>query len=155
MLLKHDYIYGLKILENIEIEHIFQSKAFFYLTNNLHTSCFSAFKWGCCPMGGISFDGGEGGGRGLQKKSWDGGGGTPPPPPTHPTMGNPALTKGGVEPSNNWGTWRVCSNFFAKKGWGKSERRVDSFFYCFSSNKILKRLISHILPIVKTLTTST
>ena len=30
--------------ENIEIEHVFQSKAFFHLTSNLHTSCFSAFN---------------------------------------------------------------------------------------------------------------
>ena len=37
-------LYGLKISENIEIEHIFQSKAFFHLSGNLHTSCFSAFK---------------------------------------------------------------------------------------------------------------
>ena len=34
----------LKISENIEIEHVFQFKAFFHITSNLHTSCFSAFK---------------------------------------------------------------------------------------------------------------
>ena len=37
-------LYGLKISENIEIEHVFQFKAFFHITSNLHTSCFSAFK---------------------------------------------------------------------------------------------------------------
>ena len=37
-------LYGLEISENIEIEHVFQSKAFFHLTSNIHTSCFSAFK---------------------------------------------------------------------------------------------------------------
>ena len=30
--------------KNIDIEHVFQSKAFFHLTSNLRTSCFSAFK---------------------------------------------------------------------------------------------------------------
>ena len=39
------WLYGLKIPENIEIEHVFWSKAFFfYLTSNLHTSYFSTFK---------------------------------------------------------------------------------------------------------------
>ena len=42
MLLKR--LYGLKISEKIEIEHVFQSKAFFHLSSNLHTSCLSAFK---------------------------------------------------------------------------------------------------------------
>ena len=37
-------LYGLKISENIDIEHVFQSKAFFRLGSNLHTSCLSAFK---------------------------------------------------------------------------------------------------------------
>ena len=37
-------LYGLKISENIEIEHIFQSKAFFHLSSNLHTSCINACK---------------------------------------------------------------------------------------------------------------
>ena len=37
-------LYGLNISENIEIEHIFQSKAFVHLSGNLHTSCFSAFS---------------------------------------------------------------------------------------------------------------
>ena len=37
-------LYGLKILENNDIEHAFQSKAFFHLSSNLHTSCLSAFK---------------------------------------------------------------------------------------------------------------
>ena len=38
------YLYGLKTLEDIEIEHVFQSKAFFHLSGNLHTSCLSGFK---------------------------------------------------------------------------------------------------------------
>ena len=37
-------LYGLKILENIEIYHVFQSKAFFHLGGNVRTSCFSAFN---------------------------------------------------------------------------------------------------------------
>ena len=37
-------LYRLKISENIEIEHVFQSKAFFHLSSKLHTSCLSAFK---------------------------------------------------------------------------------------------------------------
>ena len=37
-------LYGLTISENIEIEHVFQSKAFFHLSGNLHTSCFSTFN---------------------------------------------------------------------------------------------------------------
>ena len=38
-------LYELKVSENIEIEHAFQSKAFFFcLSGNLYTSCFSAFK---------------------------------------------------------------------------------------------------------------
>ena len=37
-------LYGLKISENIEIGHFFQSRAFFHLSSNLHTSCLSAFK---------------------------------------------------------------------------------------------------------------
>ena len=37
-------LYELKISENIEIEHVFQSKAFFHLSGNLHTSCFTTFK---------------------------------------------------------------------------------------------------------------
>ena len=36
--------YGLKISENIEIRHFFQSRAFFHLCRNLHKSCLSAFK---------------------------------------------------------------------------------------------------------------
>ena len=43
-------LYGLKISENIEIEHIFQSKAFFHLSGNLHTSCFSVFKLNFCSL---------------------------------------------------------------------------------------------------------
>ena len=39
-------LFGLKISENIEIEHIFQSKAFFHLNGNLHTSCFGTFNYG-------------------------------------------------------------------------------------------------------------
>ena len=38
------YLYELKISENIEIGHFFQSRTFFYLSSNLHTSCLSAFK---------------------------------------------------------------------------------------------------------------
>ena len=38
-------LYGLKLSENIEIEHVFQFKAFFYITSNLHTSCFSALTF--------------------------------------------------------------------------------------------------------------
>ena len=34
----------LNISGNIETEHVFQSKAFFHLSSNLHTSCFSAFN---------------------------------------------------------------------------------------------------------------
>lgn len=37
-------LHRLKISENIEIEHVLQSKAFFHVSGNLHTSCFSAFK---------------------------------------------------------------------------------------------------------------
>ena len=36
--------YGLKILENIKIQHMFPPKVFFHLSGNLHTSCFSAFN---------------------------------------------------------------------------------------------------------------
>ena len=39
-------LYRLNISENIEIEHVFQSKAFFHLGDNLHTSCFSASRYG-------------------------------------------------------------------------------------------------------------
>ena len=38
-------LYGLKISENIEIGHFFQSRAFFHLSSNLHTSCLSAFDY--------------------------------------------------------------------------------------------------------------
>ena len=37
-------LYGLKISENIEIEHVSQSKSFSHFSDNLHTSCFSVFK---------------------------------------------------------------------------------------------------------------
>ena len=37
-------LYGLKILENIEIGHVFQPRAFFHCITNLHTSCLSAFN---------------------------------------------------------------------------------------------------------------
>ena len=37
-------LYGLEFSENIQIEHVFQSKAFFHLNSNLHTSWLSAFK---------------------------------------------------------------------------------------------------------------
>ena len=37
-------LYGLEISENIEIGHVFQSRAFFHLSSNLHTSCLSAFS---------------------------------------------------------------------------------------------------------------
>ena len=39
--------YELKTSENIEIEHVSESKAFFHPSGNLHTSCFSAFKLNC------------------------------------------------------------------------------------------------------------
>ena len=35
-------LYGLEISENIDIEHVFQSKPFFRLRSNLHTSCRAA-----------------------------------------------------------------------------------------------------------------
>ena len=38
--------YGLKISENIEIKHVFQSKVFFHLSSTLHTRCHSAFTEG-------------------------------------------------------------------------------------------------------------
>ena len=38
-------LYELKISENIATGHVFQSKAFFRLSGNLHTSCLSAFKY--------------------------------------------------------------------------------------------------------------
>ena len=34
----------LNILENIEMKLAFQSKAFFYLSNTVHTSCLISFK---------------------------------------------------------------------------------------------------------------
>ena len=37
-------LYGLKISEKIEIEHVFQSKTFFHLSGNLHANCFSAIN---------------------------------------------------------------------------------------------------------------
>ena len=37
-------LYGLEISENIEIGHVFQSRVFFHLSSNLHTSCLSAFS---------------------------------------------------------------------------------------------------------------
>ena len=37
--------YRLKLSENIEIKHVFQSKSFFHNSNFLHTSCLSAFKF--------------------------------------------------------------------------------------------------------------
>ena len=37
-------LYGLKIPENIEIGHFFQSITFFHLSSNPHTSCLSVFK---------------------------------------------------------------------------------------------------------------
>ena len=40
-------LYVLNISDNIETEHVFQSKIFFHLSSNLHASCFSAFK---CKM---------------------------------------------------------------------------------------------------------
>ena len=35
-----------KNFREIGIEHVFQSKAFFHLSDNLHTSCFSASRYG-------------------------------------------------------------------------------------------------------------
>ena len=37
-------LYGLKNSKNIDIEHMFQSKAFFRLSSNLHTSSLSVFN---------------------------------------------------------------------------------------------------------------
>ena len=37
-------LYGLKFSESIEIEPVFQSKAFFHLSSNLHPNCLSASK---------------------------------------------------------------------------------------------------------------
>ena len=37
-------LYGLKISENIEIGHFFQSGIFFHLSGNLHTSCHNVFN---------------------------------------------------------------------------------------------------------------
>ena len=45
MPLKQVY-FGLKISENIEIERVIQSKAFFHLSGNLQTSRFSAYSPG-------------------------------------------------------------------------------------------------------------
>ena len=43
-------LYELKISENIDIEHVFQSKPFFHLSSNLHTSFLSVFsKDKVCP----------------------------------------------------------------------------------------------------------
>ena len=36
--------YRLNFTENIEIEHVFQSKVFLHLSSNLRTSCLSTFK---------------------------------------------------------------------------------------------------------------
>ena len=44
-------LYGLKISENIEIKQAFQSKDFFHLSGNLHTSCSSAFNRGFMLVG--------------------------------------------------------------------------------------------------------
>ena len=38
-------LYRRKISENIEIEHVFQSTAFFHLSSNFHTSCLSPFNF--------------------------------------------------------------------------------------------------------------
>ena len=37
-------LFGLKILETIEIGHVFQSRAFFHFSSNLYRSCLSAFE---------------------------------------------------------------------------------------------------------------
>ena len=37
-------LYKLKISENNEIDHVFQSKASFHLSGNFYTSCFNAFN---------------------------------------------------------------------------------------------------------------
>ena len=39
-------LYGLKISENIEIRHFFQSITFFHVSSNLHTSCLNGFNGG-------------------------------------------------------------------------------------------------------------
>ena len=41
-------LYELRISEKIEIGHFFQSRIFFRLGSNLHTSCLSAFKLCSC-----------------------------------------------------------------------------------------------------------
>ena len=38
------WLYGLTLSEKIEFEHVFQSKALFHLTSNLHRNCCSGFK---------------------------------------------------------------------------------------------------------------
>ena len=38
------YLHQLKISEKTEVEHVFQSKAFFHLSRDLRTSCFNTFK---------------------------------------------------------------------------------------------------------------
>ena len=43
-------LYGLKISENIEIGHFFQSRTFFHLSGNLHTSCLSVFNLLPCTL---------------------------------------------------------------------------------------------------------
>ena len=37
-------LFGLKISENIEIGHVFQPRAFFHRSSNLHTSCLSTYN---------------------------------------------------------------------------------------------------------------
>ena len=36
--------YGLKISGDIEIKQVFQTEAFLYISDTLHTSCFSVLK---------------------------------------------------------------------------------------------------------------
>ena len=45
-------LYGLKISENTEIGHFFQSGTFFHISSNFHTSCPNAFEK---PLGYVKF----------------------------------------------------------------------------------------------------
>ena len=47
-------LYWLKISEAIDIEHAFESKAFSYLSSNIHTSLFSAFNLSFFTAWGIT-----------------------------------------------------------------------------------------------------
>ena len=49
-------LYKLKIPENIEIEYVFQPKAFSHLSGNLDRSCFSAFNQSNLPSSRVSIN---------------------------------------------------------------------------------------------------